>query len=152
MATASHEKSHVGKCFQLEPESTTFAHRDGADFGLWGGVRSERCQSIVIDEQRSHGPKSARPEGLPLEGPRTASPCLSGQPVRPAQGSLPGAFQRQSRRANVVDSGSNSDGATQRIGPPTASASTGPSKAMNKVHGVRLRHFASCGLPAGPKA
>ncbi len=44
-------------------------HRDGANFGPVQGARRERCHSIVTDEQRSNGPKLARPEGVVLGSP-----------------------------------------------------------------------------------
>ena len=60
--------------------------RDGADFGPAQGARREQWGPIVTDEQRSDGPKSARPFGVALgsllefvvtlargQGPRFAS-------------------------------------------------------------------------------
>ncbi len=47
-----------------DPVSTGDAHRDGADLCPVQGARSERWSSIVTDEQRSSGPKAARPEGV----------------------------------------------------------------------------------------
>jgi hypothetical protein len=62
----------------FDPEVMTLTRLDGADFGSSGGVRSERCRSIVIDEQRSHGPKSARPGGVALCSPVDSVATLAG--------------------------------------------------------------------------
>ena len=49
-----------------ERDGIALRRPDGADFGSRGGGTSERRRCIVIDEQRSHGAKSARPCGVGL--------------------------------------------------------------------------------------
>ncbi len=44
-------------------------HRDGANFGPVQGARREPCRCIVTDEQRSNGPKVARPGGVVMGSP-----------------------------------------------------------------------------------
>src|SRR5258708_16054766 len=99
----------LGTGATLDPKPTTFAHRDGADFGLWGGARKEQCCGIVTDEQRCHRPKSARPAGLAKAAHWTALRLLQGQPAPAACRALPVRFLDQSRRANVVGFGSRTE-------------------------------------------
>ena len=54
----------------LERDDMALTRLDGVDFGLWRGVRRERCHSIVIDEQRCPQAKIGPPQrGCP------ARPC-----------------------------------------------------------------------------
>jgi hypothetical protein len=53
----------------LDPNSTTFAHRDGGDFGRAQEVRSEPYQCIVSDERRRDRPKGPRPFGVAAGSP-----------------------------------------------------------------------------------
>ena len=63
---------------RLDPDGIAWNRPDGAVFGLWGGARSERCRSIVIDEQCSHREKSARPCGVGLGRPMDSVAWLAG--------------------------------------------------------------------------
>ena len=56
----------VGNALRLRAFSTILGHRDGADSGPVQGARRGAMRTIVPDEQRSNGPKSARPFGVAL--------------------------------------------------------------------------------------
>jgi hypothetical protein len=66
----------------LDPYSTTFAHRDGVDFVFWQGARRARCFGIVIDKQRRQKAKAARPGGVVFRKPLNFVVCLRVAPLR----------------------------------------------------------------------
>lgn len=69
--------------------------RDGANFGPVQGTRREQCLPIVTDEQRSNGPKLARPFGVGIGRSPGASRRLSGAtsppgaPLQPSERPMP---------------------------------------------------------------
>ena len=92
----------------LESVSVGWKHLHGGDFGPAQGERREPCQSIVTDDRRRAGPKSARPFGVASGSPLAASRRLpGGRQARAARHSCPAGFLTRCRRFHPTETDSS---------------------------------------------
>lgn len=81
---------------------------------------------------------------------RLSYPACRGRHVAKRQARHAPAFRHGCRWRSLTVHPAARRGRPYFSDPVNGFASTGPSNAMNSVHGLLPAHFASCGIPAGP--